>query len=125
MLIASDFKDFIDSMQTLYTTSAKFIRDQKDWEGTSTPSYRSKRQCNTAEQRLDIIKRLEKDFQELDSHYGWVLASDHALVARAIAQQAGIEIDAKGWMKKVYKTYVTTRKELSGLKELLCDYVEH
>lgn len=122
---ATDFKDLIDSMQTLETTTKDFIREDHTWEHTDAAPYCSETQWSTVEQRLKIVRRLETEFQELDSHYGWVLASDYALVAKVIAQQAGEGVDARDWMKNVYERHVKTRSELAVLREILCDFVEN
>jgi hypothetical protein len=56
--------------------------------GTAERSDAGERVCN-------IAADMERQYQQIDTHYGWVLASDHALVNKVLASYFKEETDGK------------------------------
>lgn len=49
------------------------------------------------------LRALKQQSNDIDTHYGWVLASDSALIAGMFEGQEGVE--AKTWMKRLFEEY--------------------
>lgn len=46
-----------------------------------------------------IAANMQRQIQQIDTHYGWVLASDHALVDEVLRSRFGRTVDGRRWLK--------------------------
>jgi hypothetical protein len=78
LLPPSDFKDLFHLLQQHFTTFNLFSERSRD---------------------ARILDELAKQRRKIDTHYGWVLASDSVLVGRMVNE------DAKVWVKSLHESY--------------------
>jgi hypothetical protein len=65
---------------------------------------------------LSMASDLERQYQKLDTHYGWVLASDHAHVSRVLCSYFG-EDEAERWLGWVNAEMAESRSTLREIFE--------
>jgi hypothetical protein len=86
VLPPSDFRDLLISILDLEQDTDKFIRYISLLQTSFNMADRcSSAQLSIVEQILGDIDCQEKRHSELDTCYGWVLASDNACVAKAFS----------------------------------------
>ena len=72
----------------------------------------------TAEERdsikrvWDIVSDMERRYLEIDTHYGWVLASDRELRDEVLCLFFGKKLDGKVWLKRSIRMLKKTRRIL-------------
>jgi hypothetical protein len=95
-LPASDFKDLLMSLQQLEAPTDELLRQV----GSSPTSRKG------VQELLEQTRCLERRYADIDTHYGWVLASDRALVARVFGSDVvDAEVGASLWMRRVSKRH--------------------
>jgi hypothetical protein len=60
----------------------------------------------------NIAADMEGRYQQIDTHYGWVLASDHALVNKVLSSYFGEETDGKVWLRRAIRKLKNIRLSL-------------
>jgi hypothetical protein len=120
---ASDFSDLVDSILQLNVASiqthTQLIPLRRRHDRLQVPSGSSERRVIAA-QIVSMARVLENQYQELDKHYGWVLASDHALVGKVLRSYFG-ENEVGHWLSKVNVHMAKTR---STLREIIVQFGE-
>lgn len=117
---ASDFRDLLDSIEFLDTATTHFLKIQLPTrQGIITAATHCKEHCDIARGHLETIKDLQQAYQDLDTHYGWVLAGDRVLVARVVGPRVGGEEKTQAWMKNTVERYMKTKSVLEELKTVL------
>jgi hypothetical protein len=121
LLPPSDFKDLLISVRQLEGATDRF-RLQLSLMQTSLgqAGQNTSMQLSIAEHILDEANRLLQKYDNLDRHYGWVLARDSDHVARVMGQngeQRGRE--AQQWMNDICGRFVSARDGLEELRETL------
>jgi hypothetical protein len=114
----SDFKDLVDCILKLNVASAHTFRQLASLlhrlnDITSGPHE----QREIATQIVSSASGLETQYQELDAHYGWVLASDHALVHNVLRSYFGDNEGAERWLR-------TVDVEMAGRRSALCEILQ-
>lgn len=76
----------------------------------ATPSTAEER--DPVERVWKIVANMERWYQEIDAHYGWVMASDCELRDKVRRSYFGMEIEGKGWLKRSINRLRNTRRIL-------------
>jgi hypothetical protein len=106
VLPPSDFKDLLIAILNLKRDTDEFIRQIPRLQASFNITVRcSFSQLSIAERILGDIDCQEKRYSELDTHYGWVLASDYACVARAFGRDGVAAEDARTWISNVCRKH--------------------
>jgi hypothetical protein len=112
----SDFRDLVDVIIKL---DADSIRTLDDLMSLSRRHDRlppdSSEQRDIAAQMVSMANGLEHQYQELDTHYGWVLASDHALVNKVLRSYLGENERVEYWLITVTVLMENTRSTLRAI----------
>jgi hypothetical protein len=129
VLPPSDFKDLLIAILDLEQDTDEFIRQISLLQASFNMAVRrSSAQLRIAEQILGDIDCQEKRYSELDTHYGWVLASDYACVAKAFGQDGVAVEDARAWINGVcgkYGKMSDALRELeAGFRQFIRDALE-
>jgi hypothetical protein len=81
----SDFRDLVECIVQLNLVNIRVFSEilllQCRVKELSPGSHE---QRDIASQIVSMANDLERQYRELDTHYGWVLASDHALVSKVL-----------------------------------------
>ena len=111
----SDFKDLVDCILKLNLASAHIFSElaslQHRLNKISSGPYE---QREIATQIVSLGSGLEAQYQELDTHYGWVLASDNALVHKVLQSYFGDNEGAERWLR-------TVNVEMADRRSALCE----
>ena len=119
---ATDFREFIDSILEANTRGKNFIARVTKSRFSSGPSATMDQ--HTVHGDLAALGSLLAMRRELDAHYGWVLASDAALVYKSMGGRSeGGAVWAQHWTRRVFEEYERIGKALREVKSKL-DYVE-
>jgi len=76
----------------------------------ATPGTAEERQ--SVERVREIVADMERRYQEIDTHYGWVLASDRELRDEVLYSYFGKRLDGKVWLKRSIRMLKKTRRIL-------------
>ena len=119
---ATDFREFIDSILEANTRGKNFIARVTKSRFASGPSATMDQ--HTVHGDLAALGSLLAMRRELDAHYGWVLASDTALIYKSMGgrSESGA-VWARHWTRSVFEEYERIGKALRDVKSKL-DYVE-
>jgi hypothetical protein len=118
LLPASDFKDLLTSIVHFQTAFDQFSLRLLIVQGSPLADGSIMRR-NVAMQLLRDVLTLSQQGQEIDAHYGWVLASDIAMVSRAFGPANGhTEEDARAWLNNMCTEQGRMRKALDKLKDV-------
>jgi hypothetical protein len=81
----SDFRDLVECIIELNNENIRVIGEIAllQW-GLKELAPDSCERRDVATQIVSMASDLERQYRELDTHYGWVLASDHALVSKVL-----------------------------------------
>lgn len=111
----SDFRDLVDTILQLDAASACFL---KDLNLLCDDKIQSSAVANRAVMRYisEMATDLERQYSELNTHYGWVLASDYMHVNGCLRSLFKKDVDGKDWFKEVFERQAATR---SALKEMI------
>jgi len=119
LLPPSDFKDLLISLQEVEALTDDLFRHVCIPPNSATP------RTYTRQQLLTRARTLQQEYADLDTHYGWVLASDRELLARMFepANENG-KLNASVWMKNVCERYEETKAELRATIDRLGRNIE-
>ena len=119
---ATDFREFIDSILEANTRGKNFIARVTKSRFASGPNATMEQ--HTVHGDPAALKGLLAMRRELDAHYGWVLASDTALIYKSMGgrSESGA-VWARHWTRSVFEEYERIGKALRDVKSKL-DYVE-
>jgi hypothetical protein len=113
----SDFRDLVDCILQLNLASTDAFHE------LASLQHRPKELAPGSPERREIATRivsvasgLESQYQELDAHYGWVLASDHALVNEVLRSYFGRNEKAERWLRRMNVEMANCR---SSLREII------
>jgi len=76
----------------------------------ATPGTAEERE--SVERVREIVADMERRYQEIDTHYGWVLASDRELRDEVLSSYFGKKIDGKVWLRRSIRGLKHTRRIL-------------
>ncbi|KAI4714122.1 hypothetical protein J4E89_001572 [Alternaria sp. Ai002NY15] len=76
----------------------------------ATPGTAEER--DAVERVRKIVADIENRYQEIDTHYGWVLASDRELRDEVLSSYFGKKLDGKVWLKRSIRMLKQTRRIL-------------
>src|SRR4051794_16704387 len=114
----SDFRDLVDTILRLDAASACFLKDLNSL-------CDSKKSSDVAAHRdvmkytLEMATGLERQYSELNTHYGWVVASDYIHVNTVLHSLSKKDIIGKEWFKEVSQRQTATRTALREVIEKL------
>lgn len=114
----SDFKDFIDVALVLTADSACFLENSasfSDCDGGASLQLEPKRKLD--EELTNVAKVLLRQHRDLDTHYGWVLASDRACVERAIREHCRVDRGTEAWFEEMLERLRAARVALGDVIE--------
>jgi hypothetical protein len=118
LLPASDFKDLLNSIIRFQRAFDQFSVRLLIVEGSFLADDSIMRRDVTIQLLRDVLS-LNQQGQEIDAHYGWVLASDIAMVGRAFGPANGhTEEDARAWLNSMCTEQERIRKSLVELKDI-------
>lgn len=102
--LPTDFRQFIDNIQGANTVGNRFLNSMKPRDDPDLISFIA--DVEFAQRSNAIAEAILERRRELDSHYGWVLASDAALVYESMGGRSdqGAEL-ARQWMQDIYNEY--------------------
>lgn len=119
---ATDFGEFIDSILEANTRGKNFVARITESRFASDPNATMEQ--HSLHNDLAALKGLLAMRRELDAHYGWVLASDAALIYKSVGGRSeGGAVWAQHWTRRVFEEYERIGKALREVKSKL-DYVE-
>ncbi|RAR00740.1 hypothetical protein DDE82_007021 [Stemphylium lycopersici] len=98
----SDFKDLIEAAVILTADSSCFLEKSAPFsnrDGGVSPQLEAKR--NLDEELNNVAKALLRRHRDLDTHYGWVLASDRACVERVIQEYCRVGRRTEEWFEEM------------------------
>jgi len=78
----TDFREFIDSIQGANVVGNRFLSSMKPQDDPDLVWFTA--DVESAKHGIAIVEALSERRRELDAHYGWVLASDAALVHQSM-----------------------------------------
>lgn len=106
LLPPSDFKDLIMSLQQLEFFYDNLLNRMHLPQILNTPQKRLVRQA----------RWLQKEYANIGTHYGWVLASDYVLLERMfLPADIDINVCPRMWMKNLCERYEETERGLQVL----------
>jgi hypothetical protein len=122
---ASDFEDLLLAIICLERTAESLIESLSMTKALFDITHPIKEtQFATSRHYLAAFEALEKKYQELDTHYGWVLASDYALVGAVVSRTVCTEDEPDEWMKNIYQRHNKMHMVVSHLSQALRCLVE-
>ena len=115
---ATDFREFIDSISEANTRGKNFIARVTKSRFASGPNAAMEQ--HTVRNDLAALGSLLAMRRELDAHYGWVLASDTALIYKSMGgrSESGV-VWAKHWTRSLFEDYERIGKALRDVKSKL------
>lgn len=116
LLPPSDFKDLLLALQALETPTSELLQ-----------SFAAPRLSYHSAQKLllEKMRSLERKYTDIDTHYGWVLASDRKSVARMFEQAEMTNAEGVAtWMKRVSEQHAEIRDSLREWVRALEEMVE-
>ena len=115
---ATDFGEFIDSILEANTRGKNFVARITESRFASGPNATMEQ--HTVRNELAALESLLAMRRELDAHYGWVLASDTALIYKSMGgrSESGA-VWARHWTRSVFEEYERIGKALRDVKSKL------
>lgn len=111
----TDFREFIDRIQGAIAVGNRFLNSMKPRDDPDLLSFIA--DTETAKCAITIAETVLERRRELDVHYGWVLASDAALVYRSMGGKSGGGAEwARQWMQGIHKEYERIGRTLLDAK---------
>jgi len=110
---SSEFEDLVDKISELKRTISGKLEEvdalcHRFME--ATPDTAEERE--SVERVWEIVADMERRYQEIDTHYGWVLASDRELRDEVLCLHFGRKLDGKVWLKRSIRMLKKTRRIL-------------
>jgi hypothetical protein len=109
----SEFEDLVNAISDLKSkiiSSLEELHSLYDNFRQATPGTKEERGAVTEMSKIGTD--MERQYQQIDSHYGWVLASDQTLVNEVLRSRFRKEIDGRIWLKRAIKKLEVTRRVL-------------
>ena len=111
--ISSEFEDLVHKINELKRTISGKLEEvdalcHRFME--ATPSTAEKHE--SVKRVLEVVADMETRYQEIDTHYGWVLASDRELRDEVLSSYFGKKIDGKVWLRRSIRGLKHTRRIL-------------
>ncbi|KAF3054198.1 hypothetical protein E8E11_012013 [Didymella keratinophila] len=108
---ATDFREFIDSIQGVNAVGTCILASMKPQDDPNLVSFTA--DGESAKRGIAIAEALLERRRELDAHYGWVLASDAALVYQSMGGKSGGGAEcARQWMQGIHDEYERIRRAM-------------
>jgi hypothetical protein len=109
----SEFEDLINKICELEKKGPGCLKEvdplyQRFMDATPGTAERS----NAGQRVWNIAADMEGQCRQIDTHYGWVLASDHALVNKVLSSYFGEETDGKVWLRRAIRRLKNIRLTL-------------
>jgi hypothetical protein len=116
LLPPSDFKDLLFSLHALEAPTSELL------QALAAPTLR----YHSAQKLLlEQTRCLERRYTDIDTYYGWVLASDREFVARMFERAEMVDDEgAATWMKRVSERHAEIRDSLRDWVRALEEMVE-
>ena len=112
----SDFRDLLDSILQLDAESIRTLDDLISLRRRHDQlPLDSSEQRDIAAQMVSVASDLEDRYQDLDTHYGWVLACDHALVNKVLRSYFGESEKTEYWLITANVIMENTRSTLRAI----------
>jgi hypothetical protein len=111
----TDFREFIDSIQGANAVGNRFLISMEPQDDPNLISFTA--DVEFAQRGIAIAEAMLERRCELDTHYGWVLASDAALVYESMGGRSGQGAEwARQWMQGVHDEYERIGRALLDAK---------
>ena len=114
----SDFKDLIDVALVLIADSYRCIENSaslSNLDRGASSQLEKKRAMDQESTR--IAKVLIRRHRDLDTHYGWVLASDRTCIGRVIREYCEVSRGTEAWFEEMLERLGATRVAMDGVVE--------
>jgi len=111
--LSSEFEDLVHKISEL---KAKILGCFEEVDSLchrfveATPGTAEERE--SVERVREIVADMERRYQEIDTHYGWVLASDREFRDEVLCLYFGKMLDGKVWLKRSIRMLKKTRRIL-------------
>jgi hypothetical protein len=116
ILPPSDFKDLLLSLRALEEPTSELLQA---FAAPTLPYHSAQKLL------LEQTRCLERKYTDIDTHYGWVLASDREFVARMFERTEMADDEGVAtWMKRVSERHAEIRDSLREWVGALEEMVE-
>ena len=107
---SSEFEDLVHKISELkQTISGKLEEVDALCHRFVEATQGTTEERETVERVREIVADMERRYQEIDAHYGWVLASDRELRDEVLCLYFGKKLDGKVWLKRSIRMLKTRR----------------
>jgi len=109
----SDFEDLVYKISEIKEKTPRCLEEVNSLCHRfveATPGTAEERE--SVERVREIVADMERLYQEIDIHYGWVLASDRELRDEVLCLYFGKKLDGKVWLKRSIRMLKKTRRIL-------------
>lgn len=111
---SSEFEDLVNAISDLKGRIIGSLEELNSLYGNFAEAAPGTKKEHEAVAKMSTIATdMEMRYQQIDTHYVWVLASDHTLVNKVLCSRFGKEIDGRTWLKRAIKKLKTTRRLLT------------
>jgi hypothetical protein len=123
---ASDFRDLIDCILQLNIVNIRVFSEIAllQWR-LEEFAFGSCERRDIATQIVSMASFLERHYRELDTHYGWVLASDHALVSKVLRSYFGENAEIGRSMSRLNAKIADDRSALTLVVDVYGYYLRN
>ena len=107
---SSEFEDLVDKISELKRTiSGKLEEVDAICHRFTEATPGTAEERDSVERVREIVADMETQYQEIDTHYGWVSASDRELRDEVLCLYFGKKLDGKVWLKRSIRMLKTRR----------------
>ncbi|EOA84083.1 uncharacterized protein SETTUDRAFT_33087 [Exserohilum turcica Et28A] len=100
----SDFKDLLDAALKLHAESTCFLQETRFFStATKEDLDQSTNKRLLTTHLVKVAKALVKRHEDLNTHYGWVLASDRSCVDKALRSVCTADGEPREWFTGMVK----------------------
>jgi hypothetical protein len=97
---SSEFEDLVDTISEIKGKILSCLEELNLLYSQFMQATPGTREEQIAGARISkIAANMQRQVQQIDTHYGWVLASDHALVDEVLRSRFGRTVDDRRWLK--------------------------
>ena len=120
----TDFREFINRIQGANAVGNRFLQSMKPQNNADVVSFTVS--VESAKRGIAVAKAILERRRELDAHYGWVLATDAALVYASMGGRSDRGAEwARQWMQGIHDEYERIVRDLLDAKLGLENLVAH
>lgn len=112
---SSEFEGLVKAISELENRIVSYLEELNSLYARFTQTTPgTTEECDTEARMSKMAADMERQYQQIDRHYGWVLAIDHALVNEVLRSRFGRKIDGETWLK-------ITIEERKAIRRLLVE----